>query len=69
MAILHAKLNLKLSAFAEFGTDFSCKIHSRSNFSESVDFQKKRRNFRIFKTKCQKFTLDLGRAFFVYNFL
>ena len=33
----------------EFWTDFSCKINSRSNFCESVDFQKNAITSRLLK--------------------
>ena len=52
----------------EFWTDFSCKINSRSYFRESVDFQKKCHNFRIFK-KCQKCSMDFDRTFFCIKLL
>ena len=52
----------------EFWTDFSCKINSRSNFRESVDFQKNAITSG-FSKKMLKVFHGLGQDFFCIKFL
>ena len=51
-----------------FRTDFSCKINFKSNFHESVDFQKNALTL-IFSKKCQKLFHGLGQDISCINFL